>query len=524
MLKISINFLLEVVNTSMIAIYVRVSTDVQVQGHSIDAQLQELRSYAAEHQLSIYREYVDDGYSGKSIDGRPAMLELLADAKQRRFRTVITWKLSRLARSLVDQLKMLELFKQHNVDYVSITEKFDSSAAQGNFALQMLGAIAQLEREQIAQNTRLGMQKRSQSGAWNSGNNVLGYEWVTEGDTEPHVRIVPNEARLVQTIFEKYRSGKGFKAITNQLNAAGYTTKRNKSFSIAAVRGILTNVNYIGQIQYTVHEKFTGAASDRSKRVVQGAHEPIIRMELWNEVQELLNKRSQASPKTSKRHYPLTGLLKCPVCGSSMVSFHTKAIRKNGTINLNRYYICGNYSNKGSTACRANAIPASLIENETLSRFQNMLTNKHLLHELVARINSRSREAEAPLREQLAQTVMKLKQLKKQQRRCYELFEGEHIGHVELMEKLESLKQTITTLNENQRQLETKLAELDNSAATLKEVRRALKSLFMSFHAIEAGKRNALLRGFIQSVQVSPNRDVTEIHIQGTAALKHLTI
>ncbi|WP_213586632.1 recombinase family protein [Paenibacillus sp. J2TS4] len=112
------------VNTNLIAIYIRVSSEEQVKGYSIDGQLEELRAYAAEHQLSIYREYVDDGYSGKSIDGRPAMLELLADAKQSRFHTVITWKLSRLARNLVDQLKMLKLFKQHNISYISLNRPY----------------------------------------------------------------------------------------------------------------------------------------------------------------------------------------------------------------------------------------------------------------------------------------------------------------------------------------------------------------------------------------------------------------
>jgi len=173
-----------------------------VKGYSIDGQLEALRAYAVEQQLSIYREYVDDGYSGKSINGRPAMLELLADAKQHHFQFVITWKLNRLARNLVDQLTILELFEQHNIGYSSLTEQFDSSTPQGNFAMQMLGAVAQMEREQIAQNVRMGMLKRSKQGIWNSGNNVLGYEWVTGDGIEPHARVVPHEAELVQAIFE----------------------------------------------------------------------------------------------------------------------------------------------------------------------------------------------------------------------------------------------------------------------------------------------------------------------------------
>lgn len=495
-----------------------------MKGYSIDGQLEALRAYAAEQQQFIYREYVDDGYSGKSINGRPAMLELLADAKQHHFQLVITWKLNRLARNLIDQLTILKLLEQHNIGYLSLTEQFDSNTPQGNFAIQMLGAIAQMEREQIAQNVRMGMQKRSKQGIWNSGNNVLGYEWVTGDGIEPHARVVPHEAELVQAIFEQYRSGKGFKAITNHLNHAGYMTKRSNPFSITAVRGILTNVNYIGQIQYTVHEKFTGESGDHAKQVVRGIHEKIISIDLWNEVQARLNQHSQPPTKQINRHYPLAGLLKCPVCGHSMVPWHKKAIRKRGTVHMSHYYVCARYSNKGSTACKANAVPALPVENETLSRFQHMLTNKQLLHEVVSRINRRNREAEAPLREQQAQIIMNIKQLEKRQRRCYELFEGEHIGYVELMEKLEALKSETNSLNKAQHQLEQKLAELHTNRISLKEVRRALESLFKSFHSIEAGKQNDLLRGFIQGIYLPPNRDLSNIEIRGIAALEHLTI
>jgi len=191
---------------------------------------------------------------------------------------------------------------------------------------------------------------------------------------------------------------------------------------------------------------------------------------------------------------------------------------------MSHYYVCGRYSNKGSTACKANAVPASPVENEMLSRFRHMLTNKRLLNEVVTRLNRRSRDKEVPLREQQTQIAACLKQLEKRQRRCYELFEGEHIGHVELMGKLEVLKSETTALNEAQHQLEQNLAELHTDAVSLKEVQCALESLFKSFHSIEAGKQNDLLRGFIQSIHIPPNRDITEMSIQSTAALSHLII
>ena len=96
-----------------------------------------------------------------------------------------------------------------------------------------------------------------------------------------------------------------------------------------------------------VHKKFTGASSDRSKRVVQGTHEPIISMELWNEVQAILNQRSRPPTKQFNRHYPMAGLLKCPMCGGSMVPAQLQIARKDGSFRLHNYYGCGNYHNKG---------------------------------------------------------------------------------------------------------------------------------------------------------------------------------
>lgn len=510
--------------TNQIAIYIRVSTQEQTNGYSIVAQLEEIRAYAAKHSLIIYREYIDAGYSAKTINGRPALQELLSDATKKKFSTVITWKLNRLARNLIDQLKILSIFKQQNINYMSLTEKYDSSTPQGFFVLQMLGSIAELEREQIAENVRLGIQRRSQQGAWNGGNNVLGYAWVTGIDIEPHVRVVTQEAELVQMIFEQYRSGRGLRSITSHLNAAGYITKRNKMFSTAGVRGILTNVNYIGQIQYTVNKNYTGSSSDRRKQIIQATHESIIDLQLWHDVQGILKKRSQPSKKIITRNYPLVRLLKCPSCGSGMIPARNRALSKCGIIHTTHYYVCGSYRNKGTTACKANYIPASLIEKETFLRFQRMLSEKDLLDQIITRINRQSGEVAEPSRDQLETIKTEIKKLEKQQHRCFELFEEGHLSHVELIEKIKSLKSRVIALISDKEQLESKMNEFMEVKVSIKDIQQAIKALFKSFHSVNVNKQNILLRGFIHRILIPPDRDVKEIQIHTTAALKHLII
>lgn len=312
-------------SNNKIAIYVRVSSEEQVNGYSIDAQLESLREYASLHQLAIYKEYIDAGFSAKSIDGRPAIQELLKDAQKGKFNHVVSWKINRISRNLEKLLKILDVFRHKQIKYVSLTEQFESDTSQGNFMLQMIGSVAELEREQISQNVRLGMRERNKQGKWNSGNNVLGYEWVSGTNrNDSYVKVVPEEAELVRLIFTLYKSGLGFKAITNQLNAEGYRTKKGKPFSICSVRGILINLNYIGKIRYTMQSNTS--SNQRITEIVVGLHEPIIEQQLWDEVQTLLRYRGNSNEKKVSRFYPLSGILKCPRCGHSMVPFNVKKL------------------------------------------------------------------------------------------------------------------------------------------------------------------------------------------------------
>lgn len=159
------------------ALYVRVSSEEQVEGYSIDGQLDVLREYCRIHNLPIFNEYVDAGKSAKSIKGRQALQELLVDAEKGRFQIVLFWKLNRLARNQKDLLQMLKIFNKNNVSAQSMTEDIKTDSAMGNFIIQMLGATAELERGQICENVKLSIHERNRQGRWNSGNMVLGYQW-----------------------------------------------------------------------------------------------------------------------------------------------------------------------------------------------------------------------------------------------------------------------------------------------------------------------------------------------------------
>lgn len=141
------------------------STEEQAkEGYSIAAQIAEIRRYADQNGFEIVDEYVDEGASGKSIAGRPQMKRLLRDANQHKFGVVIIYKIDRLARKLKDALEISETLERNNVNLISLNEKFDTTTAFGRTAFHMICSFAELERNNIVERVKLGMEQRAKEG------------------------------------------------------------------------------------------------------------------------------------------------------------------------------------------------------------------------------------------------------------------------------------------------------------------------------------------------------------------------
>src|SRR5699024_818516 len=134
--------------------------------------------------------------------------------------------------------------------------------------------------------------------------------------------INEEEAAIVRKIFDMYIGGHGYKAISNHLNNQGFKTKKNNSFSITAVKTILSNHVYAGYIRYNVRQNWTEQRRNNINPdpiIVPGQHEAIISEETWRQVKTHMEKRSRRPNRVHDGEFPLTGLLRCPVCGAGMV-------------------------------------------------------------------------------------------------------------------------------------------------------------------------------------------------------------
>jgi len=146
-------------STPRIALYCRVSTTDQ----STDSQLLDLRRYVSDRGWQTFREYCDNGISGTK-DSRPALNQLMGDAKKRKFDAVLVWRFDRFARSTRHLINALEEFKNLGIDFVSYQENIDTSSPLGGAIFTILGAVAQLERDIIAERVKAGLRNAVESG------------------------------------------------------------------------------------------------------------------------------------------------------------------------------------------------------------------------------------------------------------------------------------------------------------------------------------------------------------------------
>ncbi|UCF08676.1 MAG: recombinase family protein [Thermoplasmata archaeon] len=259
-----------------VAVYLRVSTTEQAkEGYSLSAQLERLRNYCRAREWEVAREYVDDGYSGRSIK-RPAYKRMMEEKDE--WDMILVMKMDRIHRNSKNFMEMMDNLRKWGKEFSSMQESLDTSTAMGRFVVDIIQRIAQLESEQIGERVYIGMkQKASTEGGILGFAHPYGYDYI-----KGELRINEREAEAVKFMFNLYIYGKSTRDIAEELDGSGYPTKRNGCWSARTVGKILKNPVYCGYLEW---EDF----------VFKGEHESIISIDDFNLVQETLFKRTRNS-------------------------------------------------------------------------------------------------------------------------------------------------------------------------------------------------------------------------------------
>jgi len=292
------------------AIYTRVSTDnqVEVEFNSCEAQEAKIQSFIkSQENMEIFKVYSDPGFTGANLN-RPSLQELLSDIKENKINLVISYKIDRLTRSPKDFYQLIELFDKYGIDFISVTERFDTSTPSGRLLRNIMLTFAQFERELASERTKDKMLQRAQKGMWNGGLVPFGYK------TENKKLVInENEAKIVKNIFDSYiEHGSIFKIY------------KEAALPKSRIAYILRNIVYTGKIKYI-------------DAVYQGTHDAIISEEIFNLAQGI-HKEKHRKMRIYK-DYALAGLLRCKECLSHMTPCYSNKKRKGRTKHY-YYYRC----------------------------------------------------------------------------------------------------------------------------------------------------------------------------------------
>ena len=334
-------------------LYTRVSTTMQVDGYSLDAQRDKLRKYADYEDMVVAGEYSDEGFSGKNIQGRPEFQRMLNDIQEGKdgVSYVLVFKLSRFGRNAADVLNSLQLMQDFGVNLICVEDGIDSSKDAGKLMISVLSAVAEIERENIRSQTMAGREQKAREGKWNGGFAPYGYK-LEKGQ----LFINEEEAAAIRVIFDQYvHTDSGANGLAKYLATHGIhkiqrQNGKNPLFDAALIRRILKNPVYCGKIAYGRRrtEKVHGTRNDYrlveqdDYLLVDGLYEGIVSEELWHEAQVKLLAQAEKYEhvnrgKDTKIHL-LSGIVKCPVCGVGMYGNKSIKHKADGSKYKDFYY------------------------------------------------------------------------------------------------------------------------------------------------------------------------------------------
>lgn len=357
------------------ALYIRVSTQYQVDKDSLPLQREDLKNYT-KYALGIdsVEIFEDAGYSAKNTF-RPAYQQMMARMRAGEFSHLVVWKIDRISRNLLDFAQMYAELKKLGVVFVSKNEQFQTDSAMGEAMLKIILVFAELERNMTSERVTAVMISRASNGQWNGGRIPYGYDYDPETST---FTVNPTEADVIYKIYDLYEKYSSLITVTKILNEMGLKTRAGVEWTPTTISKMLNSPWYIGVYRYNYHdEKLTGntstaAIKDEKEWVLLEDHHPaIIDVPRFERVNAMLfaNRRSNKGGNTYMRKniHVFAGLLKCGECGGGMQA-SVDRVQPDGY--RPSIYLCA--TRRSSKTCNNKYIKDGVVGNFVLNYIANI--------------------------------------------------------------------------------------------------------------------------------------------------------
>jgi site-specific DNA recombinase len=437
------------------AIYVRVSTEEQVKGYSVDGQIEDCKRLLGTNE---FLEYIDDGYTGEILN-RPALMKMQDDIENGLITKVICYDPDRLSRKLLVQLMIAEQFQKHDVELQFVKHDYKDDA-EGQLFFQVRGAFSEFDKAKIKHNTMTGRYRKAKKGLVVKNGNLYGYDYDKKENT---YTINESEAKFIRMIFEYYTNPssafKGINGIALHLTEIGAPTKRNaKVWHRQVVRQILMNEAYTGNYYQNKYDTVGNYVKKQSgEKVEHGKLRPkedwlltkipsIISEEQFEYAQQLLQQGRRRHSNFGKHSYLLSGIVRCARCGGTMTGRRTQSHGKDFYI-----YEC----RKNYAGAKSNGCGRQMSENKL---------NKFVWEELVKVFNDPGRleqfnegTEKSYLQDELTHLENEIEKTKKGRKRLFQLVSLSEDDDIDL----EEIKEQIRDLQIKEKKLQTKYNQIN---------------------------------------------------------------
>lgn len=478
--------------------YVRVSTDKQEE-LSPDSQAKLLKDFAHKNGIIISKIFYELGVSGRKAEKRPEFQKMIAMAKSsdHPVDAILVWKFSRFARNQEESIVYKSLLKKkHNVDVISVSEPLVDGPF-GSLIERIIEWMDEYYSVRLSGEVTRGMTEKAKRGGYQA-RPPLGYRIAERG--KPPV-IVEEEAEIIRIIFQKYAlEGMGMFDIARYLNLCGFKTSHGKEFERRSVEYILENPTYCGMIRWNRTVNETNEIRPKDEWIIADGQQPaIISKGLFDRAAARRNmeyKPKGSRPSSTYRHW-LSGLVKCPVCGRTMIA--KKIVNGKRTY---CYFVCYGYS-KGKCLAK-NSISSLKLAPAVLQSLKDVLNNQQLSFRYIQPEPETAPDLSDILLDQLKRIDEKLDRIKEAYRNG--------------VDTLEEYKENKALVQNEKQLLEKQLAALpaqDNESdqaesALLDRVRNVYE--IVNSESVDDVTKNEILKSIIEKIVYNKEKDTLEVY------------
>ena len=471
--------------TKRVGVWIRVSTEEQAQGDSPEHHERRACAYAEVKDWVVVETYRLEAVSGKAVMGHPEAQRMLADIRSGHITGLVFSKLARLARNTKELLEFAEIFRACGADIISLQEAIDTSSPAGRLFFTMIAAMAQWEREEIADRVSATVAIRAKLGKSTGGAAPYGFRWQ-----DKQLVVDPNEAPVRRLMFELFAEQQRKRTVARILNERGYRTRSGDLWSGTSVHRLLADPAAKGlrRQNYTRTSDRTKAWTLKPENEwVITEVEPIVSEALWAKCDALLaSQRAQVKPVARTAVHLFAGIAHCH-CGTKMY------VRAGSP-----KYVC--------EGCR-NKIPINDLEGVFLSELHRFLLSPQ-------EIEAHARAADEAMREReklLERTLADLKKVEAEEDRLFGLYHAGEVLKADFGRHHKPLSERHRQLEEELPRLQAELDVMRISAASQEEAVIGARTLTEGWSSLTTPQKRQMIEATTRRITIG--KEEIEIHL-----------